>query len=140
MARVFKVEVIHRYAALLCWGGEVQRCSFHCLLALVLSPPDHQQESCLKYCVMPGKLRLQSSSRLHHINSLSLLSASCSLLTHREGRGYLFRTSPWEFFWSLHVSSVCCYVGLCTNEVVDCDQVKVPGNTVEVVTGHAPPV
>lgn len=89
---------------------------------------------------MPGKLRLQGSSRLHHINSLSLLSASCPLLTRGERKAHQFRLSPWELFWSLHVSSVCCYVGLCTNEVVDCDQVKVPGNTVEVVTGHALPV
>lgn len=26
------------------------------------------------------------------------------------------------------------------NDVVDCDQVKVPGNTVKVVTGHVVPV
>lgn len=32
------------------------------------------------------------------------------------------------------------YVGLCMNDVIDCDRVKVPGNTVEVVTGHAVPV
>lgn len=103
MARVFKAEVMHKYAALLRWNDEVQRCSCHCLLALVLSPTGHQQESCLKYCVMPGKLTLQDSSRLHHINSLLLLSMSCPLPTHGERKAYLFRTSPWKSFFGSYM-------------------------------------